>query len=96
VKTRAELLCDGETQLHGSMLVTTPVRTAFDIGRRGSLVQAVARLDALARATDVKAGDVAELAARHPHTAVCANWRRPWTSSTAVPSRRRKPGCGYC
>jgi len=68
VKTRAELLCDGETQLHGSMLVTTPVRTAFDIGRRGSLVQAVARLDALARATDVKAGDVAELAARHPHT----------------------------
>ena len=66
VKTRADLLLDGETQSWGAVRLTTPERTAFDLGRRGALGHAVARLDALARATGVKIGDVAELAARHP------------------------------
>jgi len=48
--------------------VTSPARTAFDIGRRGRLDDAIARLDALARATDVKVPAVEELAFRHPHT----------------------------
>lgn len=68
VKTRHELLWDEECQQLGGLCVTTPERTAFDLARRGTVGQAVARLDALARATDFKVGDVAELAGRHPHT----------------------------
>lgn len=66
VIARADLLLDGETQRWGALEFTTPERTAFDLGRRGSLGQAVARLDALARAAAFKIGDIAELAARHP------------------------------
>ncbi|MET0703906.1 MAG: hypothetical protein ABWY93_30035, partial [Mycobacterium sp.] len=40
---------------------------AFDLARRGRLGPAVARLDALTRATDLKVGDVLDLARRHPH-----------------------------
>ena len=66
VLTRHELLLSGETQLvDGLLRVTTPERTAFDIGRRGPLGRAVARLDALAAATGFKVTDVAELAANH-------------------------------
>ncbi|ORA77647.1 hypothetical protein BST29_22955 [Mycobacterium malmoense] len=68
VKTRADLLLDGEFQLLSGLGVTTKERTAFDLTRRGTLGQAVARLDALANATDFKVNDVRELAGRHPHT----------------------------
>lgn len=68
VKTRDELLLEGETQRLCGMQVTTPERTAFDLARRGTVGQAVATLDALARATDFKVCDVAELADRHRHT----------------------------
>ncbi|MEZ0365295.1 hypothetical protein ACAG26_16565 [Mycobacterium sp. pUA109] len=68
VKTRDALLLDGETQRLNGLCVTTPERTAFDLARGGRLGQAVARLDALAGATDFKVDDVAELAKRHRHT----------------------------
>lgn len=68
VKTNADLLLDGECQVHGGMGVTTIERAAFDLGRRGTLGKAVVRLDALANATHFKSDDVAELAARHRHT----------------------------
>jgi very-short-patch-repair endonuclease len=68
VKTRDELLLDGETQQIGGLCVTTPERTAFDLARRGTVGQAVARLDALAAATDFKVDDVHELSAQHRHT----------------------------
>lgn len=45
--------------------VTTPARTAFDIGRTPGIGRAVARLDSLARATDLKVRDVEEVAAQH-------------------------------
>ena len=64
--TRRVTLLDGECEARGAMACTTPTRTAFDIGRRGRLGVAVARLDALARATGITVGAVAELAARHP------------------------------
>lgn len=68
VVTRNDLLLDGEVlQLHG-MAVTTAERTAFDLGRRGGFGDSVARLDALARATDFKPADVLLLAERHRHT----------------------------
>lgn len=67
VVTRNDLLLDAEVQqLHG-MAVTTVNRTAFDLGRRGGFGDSVARLDALARATDFEPADVLLLAERHRH-----------------------------
>ncbi len=68
VVTRDELLLDDEFQRLDGLRVTTPERTAFDIGRRGTISRAVAGLDALAAATDVKVNDVKELAGNHRHT----------------------------
>jgi very-short-patch-repair endonuclease len=65
IVTRADLLLDDERRpLHG-ILVTTPERTAFDLGRRGPVTRAVARLDALTRATGLKVPDVERFAAQH-------------------------------
>lgn len=66
VITRRETLLDGEVQRFGEMHVTVPERTAFDIGRCAPLRVAVARLDALSRATNFTVDDVAALARRHP------------------------------
>lgn len=66
VLTRRETLGAGETQLRDGVAVTTPERTAFDIGRRGAVHSAVARLDALARATGFKVDDVLRVATAHP------------------------------
>ncbi len=46
--------------------VTTPARTAFDIGRRTDVGAAVARLDALARATRLDVREVWSIAGQHP------------------------------
>ncbi|MGE2689655.1 hypothetical protein [Mycolicibacterium pulveris] len=45
--------------------LTTLERTAFDIGRRGTLDEAVARLDALGNATGLQVDDVLAVAAAH-------------------------------
>ena len=66
VVTHRDLLLDGEMQIMAGRSVTTPERTAFDIARRASTRSAVARLDALARATSFKADDVSRIAKRHP------------------------------
>jgi Protein of unknown function (DUF559) len=68
VMTRRDALADGETQISDGLVVTTPERTAFDIGRRGAVHSAVARLDTLARATGFKINDVLRIAACHPHS----------------------------
>lgn len=68
VLTRRETLCAGEMQLRDGLAVTTPERTAFDIGRRGAVRSAVVRLDSLARATGFKVDDVLRVAEAHPHT----------------------------
>lgn len=49
----------------GGIPVTSPARTAFDMGRRPGLVVAVVRLDALMRTTGVTADEVGALAAHH-------------------------------
>lgn len=66
VLTRRDVLGDGEIQTVDGRAVTTPERTAFDIGRRGAVRSAVVRLDALARATGFKVDDVLCVAACHP------------------------------
>jgi hypothetical protein len=62
---RDELL-DDETRLFTGIPVTTPARTAFDLGRRRGRDEAVMRLDALAQATFVTATDVSLLLQSHP------------------------------
>jgi hypothetical protein len=59
------ILDQDEVCLIDGVPVTTPARTAYDLGRRGSLTEAVVRLDALANATDLKRDDVTALRARH-------------------------------
>ncbi len=68
VLTRRDALFDGETQTVAGLSVTTPERTAFDIGRRGAVRSAVVRLDALARATGFKVDDVLRIAQAHPRS----------------------------
>jgi hypothetical protein len=46
--------------------MTTPARTAFDIGRRLPFKDGVQRLDALMNATDVKVVDIQAVMASHP------------------------------
>jgi len=65
VVTRDQLLLESEIQRLDGLRVTTPERTAFDLSRRGRLEAAVARLDALASVTGVKAPAVADLARDH-------------------------------
>ena len=48
--------------------VTTPARTAFDLGRRYGLTLGVVRLDALMQATAVKLAEVEALIHRYPGT----------------------------
>jgi hypothetical protein len=68
VLTRRDALIDGETQIIDGRAVTTPERTAFDIGRRGAVHSAVARLDTLAHATGLKVDEVLRIAAGHPRS----------------------------
>ena len=59
-------LAANETCVIGGMAVTTPERTAFDIGRRSSIADAVPRIDALIQATDLKVPDIEAVIAAHP------------------------------
>jgi hypothetical protein len=59
-------LWDDELCVTRGMPATTPARTAFDLGRRKGLISAVTHLDALARATNLKAVDIEALVPRHP------------------------------
>jgi hypothetical protein len=68
VLTQRCALIDGETQTIAGLTVTTPERTAFDIGRGGAVRSAVVRLDALARATGFKLDDVLRIAKCHPRS----------------------------
>src|SRR5690349_19126589 len=61
-----DVLQDGEYQLFRGIPVTTPARTAFDLGRRKGPTLAVERVDALANQTGVTASEVFTLIDRHP------------------------------
>jgi hypothetical protein len=61
----SDLLADDEVCLRDGIGLTTPARTAFDLGRRKGLTAAVIRLDALMHATELKPADVELLADRH-------------------------------
>ncbi len=61
-----DALSPDEFEIVGGVLASTPSRTAFDLGRRRPLDVAVAAVDALANATDLKPRDITELAENHP------------------------------
>jgi hypothetical protein len=65
VFTSNHCLQDDEVTYVARLPVTTPARTAFDLARRLPTGQAVARLDALKRATPFAAEDVLLLAKRY-------------------------------
>jgi hypothetical protein len=61
----SDTLDDDEMCVRDGIRLTTPARTAFDLGRRIGLTAAVIRLDALMNATELKVADVELLAERH-------------------------------
>ncbi|MGV0718802.1 hypothetical protein ABQE93_25705 [Mycolicibacterium sp. XJ662] len=65
IRTFDMRLCAEEFNWNDRFRLTTPARTAFDLGRRGTLNQAVARLDALGNATGLAVDDVLTVAAAH-------------------------------
>ena len=66
LRTYGMRLLSTESAYYTDMRITTVERTAFDIGRRGRLDDAVARLDALGNAAGLKANEVLAVAAQHP------------------------------
>jgi hypothetical protein len=65
VRVLREHLAGDEQGLRCSLPVTTVARTAYDIGRRGPLMEAIGRLDALGNATAFPADVVYQLADSH-------------------------------
>jgi hypothetical protein len=58
-------LWQDEIVVAGDIRVTTPARTAFDLGRRYGRTLAVIRVDALMQATNLKLADIDALVDRH-------------------------------
>lgn len=65
IVTRNETLLAGETIAVDGMPVTSPARTAFDLGRRPGWQTAVIRMDSLARATGLTVDGVLPLIDAH-------------------------------
>ncbi|WP_422746408.1 endonuclease domain-containing protein [Mycobacterium sp. WMMD1722] len=61
----SDVLAEDERCEIGGVPITTPARTAFDLGRRKGLTTAVVRLDALRQATRLDPDAVEALASRH-------------------------------
>lgn len=61
----SDALADDEIWVLDDIPVTSPARTAFDLGRRPGKTTAVIRLDSLMQATGLKPADVAALTDRH-------------------------------
>lgn len=65
--TRRDRIATAEVQRVNEIAVTNPARTALDLARRLPVREAVARVDALARATGVGPEDVRAVASSHPN-----------------------------
>ncbi|ORA85306.1 hypothetical protein BST27_30630, partial [Mycobacterium intermedium] len=66
IVTHTYQLATGETQWFRGVRVTTPARTAFDIGCGIPATKSIPILDALLNATGIKPADVAAVADEHP------------------------------
>jgi hypothetical protein len=65
IQTRGDHIEEDEIELAAGLPVTSPVRTALDFGCWYPITTAVAGIDALARATEIKGADVELLARRY-------------------------------
>jgi len=65
IETHRDRFEEDEVELLAGMPVTSPVRTALDLGCWYPTMTAVAAIDALARATEIKAADAELLARRY-------------------------------
>ena len=65
IRTYADRFAEDEVVEINRMHVTTPARTALDLACRNPMVRAVAAIDALANATDLKVADVELLCQRY-------------------------------
>ena len=65
IKTHGDLVGEDEIAMIDGVSVTSPARTALDLGCWYPTTTAVAAIDALARATEIKAADVELLARRY-------------------------------
>lgn len=66
IALHSDKLTDDEICVLGGIRVTTPARTAFDLGRRRGQGAAVERVDALLQACDLKLVDIQALIELHP------------------------------
>lgn len=66
IVVRSDTVSDGDISHLGELCATNPARTAFDIGRRMDLVDAVIQIDALLNATRCSVNDVLAVARRNP------------------------------
>lgn len=66
IRTRQYAMRHGETMTIDGMRITTPARTAFDIGRCVRADLRVERLDALGNATGLTVDDIRAVAIAHP------------------------------
>lgn len=66
IRVRGDRLSEDEIGVIDGIPVTTPARTALDLGCWFSTGEAVAAIDSLAQATDLKMSDVDLLAQRYP------------------------------
>lgn len=95
IRTWRDGFANDEVQAIGGVRVSTPVRTALDIACRRHVDKAVAEIDALGRATNLKVADVELLAERYRGRRGSAAREALWLSSTPAPSHRGRHGCGY-
>lgn len=66
VLVRRDLLAADERRRYRDVEVTTPVRTAYDLARRGTVTEAVVAVDALTARFGFAPAEVLDLAARYP------------------------------
>lgn len=66
IQLHRDLVEADEVEMIGDVVVTSPTRTALDLGCWYPKMTAVAGIDALAAATEIKAADVELLARRYP------------------------------
>jgi very-short-patch-repair endonuclease len=79
----SDQLWDDESCLIQGISVTSPARTAYDLGRQRGLTTAIIRLDALRQSTKVKPTDVEILAERHRGARGTAQLRKSLALSDA-------------
>jgi hypothetical protein len=66
LRTRGDRIGEDEVVIVDGIPITSPTRTALDLGCWYPTTSGVAAIDSLARATDIKAADVELLAQRYP------------------------------